>query len=393
MRLPDIDRDPVEEWGTKTATKAQLEELRAKVNLLEFGGITADKLGGGTISSQSIQLAENASLFSGSTTSDGFVLDVDGLRFYDGGVNTIDLRADGGTATFSGTITASTITGGTFQTASSGERIVLAAGTNDQILFYTGEAAETVPGRILVFSDASYLSMGWQSPRAGFDYAENLLLGARTGVLSSVWGGRVYSNTGVVKGAFIVDSIAGIVWEDIAFVTAEVLNDMSFQVNAGFFDVIRPAATNNFQLRLEGPAGGLVALGVDGPATGNRINVQDFAGTTPLPISASAFTVVSNQAGKQNVKAREGQVLERIKKLKPVDYERPGYDHPNRRDTKGKPKSAPTQQYTGFLAEDLMTQFPEAVVRGKEGEPHSIDLMALVAILTQAVQELAAKGK
>lgn len=385
LRTVNTDRDPLDEWSQKPSTRGQLEELRAKVNLLEYGGITADKLGGGTISTQSIELAESASLFSGSTTDDGFVLDVDGLRFYAGGVNTIDLRADGGAASFTGTIT-----GGTFRTAASGARIELDEGTVDEIDFYSGDATELNPGRILVNADATSISFLQISPRtSGEDYAYTFVYGGKGAGEPGSWGAATFNSAGSFQNSIRLDSNFGLLLstQDIEIVSGY----MGIEIGGAYFDFARPGGTNASQLRFQSiNAGGVtqVALGVDNAVVANGLIVHGWDGTTPLSISASAFSVISNSQGKKDIESLPAGVLSRVQQLNPVRYTRAGHKL-EQRDGRADPGAAPDREFVGFLAEEMMIQFPEAVVKNKEGEPQAIDLMAMVAILTQAIQEMA----
>lgn len=372
LRSPRHERDSILEWSQKPSTKAELEDLRAKVNQLEYGGITADKLGGGTLSQHSIRLAEDGVIYAGNIQN-GFILSEEGLAFYDGGVNTIFLSANGGGAHFEGNIEASTITGGIIQSAASGSRIVISDSAVDEINFYTGDAAETSPGRVLVFADPSWLVLGWSSPRAGFHYIETAVAGGKSGSDPAYWSVIAYDGSANNKGSIDLDSQVGFRVANVELA--------EFEVQDGYFQFARPSATNVTQLRFKTvPAPGTfeVAFGVDA-ATGAQVNVQSWASTTPLPISASAFSVVSKAEGKDKVAPRTDTVLNRVKALKPVNYVRRHAD-----DTE--------HSYVGFLAEEMLTQFPEAVVRDIEGNPHSIDLMAMVAILCQGVQELATRG-
>lgn len=381
LRSPNIDRDPLEERGFKFATKGELDDLTARLNLLEYGGLTADKLGGGTVSQQSIALAANGKVTAGSTADDGFVLDADGLRFYDGGVNTIDLTANGGTAKFTGEITASTITGGTFRTAASGQRIEMDEGDYDTISFYTGDGAETKQGAILVGADPDFIGLYFAAPKAGFDYANMALVSAKNGTASAYAGFQVetFDASNVLTSRFLIDADLGATFDSgIQFFIVDALDAIvlesdtriRFSTQTGYLEVERLAASNNLQLQFTGPVSGTTAIAVDGPATGNQLNVQDQVGTTAQPISASAFNVVSGRDTKSNIKDRPAGALAKVKALRAVDY------------TRG------DAEQVGFVAEELAEHFPEAIYRKVDGTPHSIDVMAVVAILTQAVQEL-----
>ncbi len=391
LRSPQHERDSILEWPQKNSSKSELEELRAKVNQLEYGGITADKLGGGTISTQSIQLAESASLYSGSTTADGFVLDVDGLRFYDGGVNTIDLRADGGTATFTGTITASTITGGAFQTALSGKRIVISSAQANLIEFYSGHLSETTPGLIKGDSAGDVLMVSVRSPKAGFDWCSSSLFGRSSGGVEAQWVVQMLDSAGVDLGNFIMGSKNSVIGGG-SYLAVQGITEVRFDTETAQFQFCKVPTTNASQLRFNSiNAGGVtqVAASVDNGAYPGQLTVMAFNGTTPMAIAAGAFNVISSADGKEKIKGRTDKVLDRVKQLRTVDYVRPSHALERVKQGDPNPGFAPETAYVGFLAEEMLVQFPEAVVRDVEGNAKAIDLMAVVAILTQAIQELA----
>lgn len=105
----------------------------------------------------------------GDPADDGWVLDLQGLRFYNAGVATIELESDGGSLTFTGTISGATIdgatiTGGVIRTASSGGRIQFAGGSAQVISFFTGNAAETANGSIFTANAALAPFVSLQSP-------------------------------------------------------------------------------------------------------------------------------------------------------------------------------------------------------------------------------------
>lgn len=148
----------VQDLAVNTAKIADLAVTNAKIGSIQASKITTDTLNATITVSGVIR------------TSSGLPrveMNSGGLFMYDsGGSAVIQMNASTGTAyfqgniyaingTFTGSITSSaTITGGTFQTASSGTRIVISSGSADQITWYNPD--NTFSGYIQGSSNGSY---------------------------------------------------------------------------------------------------------------------------------------------------------------------------------------------------------------------------------------------
>lgn len=118
-------------------------------------------------------------------TTDPFhylVIDAAGIRFFQdqaaggspftGGTLVVDLNVNTGSASFTGAITGSTITGSTFQTdVSPKKRIEMTVTTREKINFYTGDLLETSPGSITTYiagtGGTRRLQLALQAPNFG----------------------------------------------------------------------------------------------------------------------------------------------------------------------------------------------------------------------------------
>jgi len=348
-----------------------LDAARIQTNTL-----TADKIATGTLTSTTITLSSTGVLQAGSTGSNGFVLDSTGLKFYAGGVNTIFLRADGGTATFTGTISASTvtgttITGGTIRTASSGQRVAIEGASIDRVKWYTGASEETATATINVGSGGSggggtaFGELGISSPSFGSGFA-NIAL--RSATNSGGTGAHIALTSNYLRfNAEYADLQSTFYFrtaqDDIFFkVFGAFANPAEFQIarrtNETSLIIKEPNSTDGFRLRIQN-------------GDGQVMSVIATDASAYIPIYASAFTVASSRTTKRNIENREEAVLTRVQGLQPVTFDR---DHdPHTR--------------LGLIAEDVAKLFPECVTnKGK-----AIDLNALVVTTIQAIKELTRK--
>jgi hypothetical protein len=105
-----------------------------------------------------------------------------------------------------------------------------------------------------------------------------------------------------------------------------------------------------------------------------------------VPIGASAFTVNSALRFKQDIATWEGDALSIVDDLRPITYRQVDGPPPVADDPDPPPVTTPPTQL-GFLAEEVDDVLPDAVTYDDDG-PLSIDLGALVTVLTRAVQQL-----
>lgn len=104
-------------------------------------------------------------------------------------------------------------------------------------------------------------------------------------------------------------------------------------------------------------------------------------------IWASNFTVTALASQLDEVQPLDVDAVGIVERLHPVTFKQkptPPLEYEDGRI--GDTPPAPLTQ-VGLTAEDVAAQLPEAVVHS-EGEPHSVDLLSLCALLTKAVQQL-----
>lgn len=139
--------------------------------------LSATKLSAGTITAAAITLGAGGLFRAGRQTAPYHyvLLDENGIRFYvngsgpfSGGTLNVDLNVSSGSASFSGAINGSTITGGLLRTATSGARIEIV--TTPELRFYSGHALETAPGKIVgvgTYPGGSFPTLLIQAPNNG----------------------------------------------------------------------------------------------------------------------------------------------------------------------------------------------------------------------------------
>jgi hypothetical protein len=132
-------------------------------NFITAGQVNSNvtSISGGVISTGTINL-NNVNVNTG-TGNNSIRLSSTGLELYNNvGTRTVYLNPSNGSAEFTGTITGSTITGGTIQTSTSGNRIEINNGSYlNQMAFYT---SATVPGTIYAYTSGSQNILSISSP-------------------------------------------------------------------------------------------------------------------------------------------------------------------------------------------------------------------------------------
>ncbi|MDX3232898.1 hypothetical protein [Streptomyces sp. ME19-01-6] len=127
---------------------------------LTAGSVTAETIAAGAVEADKLAaiLVVATRILAGDPAGARVELNSDGLKVYDSSdVLKVDLDAATGDATFTGTITGSTITGGTIQTATSGERITVNESGANKVLVYdaTGRAVGELSGDGLLLEGSS----------------------------------------------------------------------------------------------------------------------------------------------------------------------------------------------------------------------------------------------
>ena len=134
--------------------------------------------------------------------------------------------------------------------------------------------------------------------------------------------------------------------------------------------------TNSITPLLAVQSGGNVGIGTTTPGYLLTVNGQPAANGYTL------FTNYSDRRLKQNIKALEGGILEKVLALKPSSFyynKLTGYDDKTR-----------SRKIHGFIAQDLKGVFPEMVAETKIGEKNYLDtnLSFLQVYIVKAIQEL-----
>ena len=127
---------------------------------LTAGSVTAETIAAGAVEADKLAaiLVVATRILAGDPAGARVELNSDGLKVYDSsGTLKVDLDADTGDATFTGTITGSTITGSLFQTATTGERITVNEAGANKVLVYdaTGRAVGELSGDGLLLEGSS----------------------------------------------------------------------------------------------------------------------------------------------------------------------------------------------------------------------------------------------
>lgn len=405
-----VDNAKIANLDAVKITTGTLNADRIAANSLDVNKLTTS-----TLTSKTITIGAGGVLKIGNAPTTGLLLNDQGIRLYSGGVVKVALDVNG-TASFEGNISASTITsstltsatinagtitGATVRSAASGQRVAIEASSLDAIQFYTGHVSETVPGRIAVAISGSTLTTELRSPRNGNDFSLAILNSVTGGNGSQVFLG-IFNNAGGQRGYFSIGVANNTdpVGLD-CFVDELYLNHSFSGTNA---------AT---KLRGSGDYGFLWLYGGGAAATLNCIlglgagfHVLDGNNSLFAPIQASAFNVASSKATKREIRD-EGSSLDRLSRMKVKRYKRKHgrlvEEAPELRVKEGQRLAAPKTKAAeppdhirrmidmdeiGLIAEELMDVVPEAVNVDGDGQPISINLSIIVALLCRAVQEL-----
>jgi hypothetical protein len=144
LRIPQVLGDANSNWAIPSILTPKLPDNGEQVWVHFVGGDT----------NRPVYTAGSQNGIEVGDTTDGFFVLPTGITAYHGGVQTFDLTSVG-VLTLSGAITGSTITGSTFETATSGERLTISSGATNIINFYTGNSDEVTPG-FISYDPSSY---------------------------------------------------------------------------------------------------------------------------------------------------------------------------------------------------------------------------------------------
>lgn len=403
-------------------TTAKIENLavdNGKIANLDAGKINAgtisadriaansldvNKLTTSTLTSKTITIGAGGVLKIGNAPTTGVLVNDQGIRLYSGGVVKVALDVLG-TASFegnisastitsstltsatinSGTITGVTITGATVRTASSGQRVAFESGVQDRIKLYTGTANEIEPGSLQVGGGVGFLEVSLRGPKASGGHAyPNIMMQSYD------------SSTGDTQLNFQIRNGDDSIKSHMRYINKGSGETVSFSCSGwfeeAFFDFLRTGT--NAQMRLKGSGDYCFIFFHGGGATstlnvniglGSGLHVMDGTNATFHPIQASAFNIASAASTKRNIRA-EGKALDRLRAMKVVRFQR------NYQDLMKAPPSHIQRFYdleeVGFLADEMLSTVPEAVVLDGNNNPVAINLAVVTALLVKSVQEI-----
>lgn len=168
----------VDRTGNRSTASAAASSTATLIDSAHISDLTASKITAGTISAALILSGSIKTGTSGARVEQ----DANGIRLYDsGGTLTVNLDASAGAASFKGAITSgSTITGGIFQTAATGQRLVIDPSGFNTIYFYgsSGDAA--------FINAPTGAGLGMNSGTGGGAYRTRMFLNPGTVQLESI---------------------------------------------------------------------------------------------------------------------------------------------------------------------------------------------------------------
>jgi hypothetical protein len=335
--------------------------------------------------------ANGITVFSGASSSSGprVVLNSTGLAGFDSGGATFSISASTGAAVFSGSVTGSTITGGTLNIA--GNAIIDASG----LLTATGA---TITGTIN--ATAGYFG----TVSNGFSINSTGLVGVGSGLIV---GGTITTSSGA-SSVSLVGSNNSLSFKTSSTVVGHILPLSTFGVLTHYGATADPTG-GTFPQMFVGSTGvsmfasNTIGIGANtstgislNAATGginlnnqtNYTGVATGAGTAMVVVTTGSriAIVTSSERFKDNIEyITTSGWLDKVMQMKPITY-KTSEDFT----TPGEPNET---QY-GFLAEDIYDLgggLEKTVVLDPLGEPFSLSYDRLTVFLTLAIKELKAE--
>jgi hypothetical protein len=345
---------------------------------------------------QMLAIATNGiTVYSGSSSSSGarVVMNSAGLAGYNsGGSATFSISASTGAAVFSGSVTGSTITGGTLNIA--GNAIIDSSG----LLTATGA---TITGTIN--ATAGYFG----TTTNGFSINSTGMIGVGGGIIS---GGTITTSTGA--NAVVLDgpnNALGIKYGGTYAGWLLGIGSGAFMMHYG----TSPSTTGYPRTSVSSTTASLAADGSNslsittsgnnmqgsmtfGGTTNTFTNSVVLNGTTTYPgaATASGSTLVlvgtgsrigyvsSSRTTKKNIEPLAGTYMDKIKALRPVSF-----------DWLSQPEDMPYRRNYGFIAEDtyLIPEVESVVNLNEHGAPITISYDRLAPFFAKALQEIDAR--
>jgi hypothetical protein len=341
-------------------------------------------------SNQMTAIAANGiTVYSGASASSGarVVLNSAGLAgFNSGGTATFSISASTGAAVFSGSVTGSTITGGTLNIA--GNAIIDASG----LLTATGA---TITGTIN--ATAGYFG----TSSNGFSINSTGLVGVGSGIIV---GGTITTSSGAAS-VSLVGSNNSLTFKTSNTNVGHILPLSSFGVLTHYGATADPSGGTFPQMFVGSTGVSLFASSTIGiganTSTGIQLNAAsggiNLNNQTNYPgiATASGSTVVvvttgsrlgfvsSSRKTKKNIEPLTGNFVSKLLSLEPVSF-----------DWKDQPEDMPYRRNYGLIAEDVasLTNEMESIVNyNQDNEAVSISYDRLTVFLMLAIKELKAE--
>jgi hypothetical protein len=333
--------------------------------------------------------ANGITVYSGASASSGarVVLNSAGLAgFNSGGTATFSISASTGAAVFSGSVTGSTITGGTLNIA--GNAIIDASG----LLTATGA---TITGTIN--ATAGYFG----TSSNGFSINSTGLVGVGSGIIV---GGTITTSSGAAS-VSLVGSNNSLTFKTSNTNVGHILPLSSFGVLTHYGATADPSGGTFPQMFVGSTNVSMFASSTIGIGISTSTNIQvngntainntltypgvaTGAGTTMVVVTTGSRVaiVTSSERFKEQIQyINTTGWLDKVMQMKPITY-KTSVDFT----TEGEPN----ETQIGFLAEDIYDiggDLEKAVVLDPLGEPFSLSYDRLTVFLTLAIKELKAE--
>lgn len=367
----------------------------AKITFGEMSGdrITANtldvaKLKTGSLTTQIITL-NGGSLQAGSPPTTGLLLNSQGMRLYQAGVQTLILDAATGAATFKGTVSGGVFDGGVFQTSSAvWPRIVIDATTGSAqdksaIYFHSRLAGlapsrQAAPGSIKAWddnTDDTFLEIRPPQVTATYDVFNvpsiTLRHGTIQGGLANEFPIELYGKT-KIYGAHVFFEMEGGIVDNTTLINRRGFwiggsTDGYLEMAAGRIQAVSGSyVTNKLNLNADG---GVVAIN---STNKNMQTTTSAANVRWGTIDGELYQSTSSERFKRIVPMTDDEVdvfaFDKLMAIKPTKYRplHPSVDDPDR-------------EKFGFTVEQVYSVWPEATNPNFAGEPIEVDWNFLIA--------------
>lgn len=351
-------------------TNAKIGDLA--VTNAKVADLSAVKITAGTIGAHQIIIGSGGDIESSNYTpgSAGWIIQGDGVAEF----SQVTVRGN----ITSSTIDSSTITGGTFRTASSGKRVEISQSSLEYIHFYTGDASETQPGYIWDWVTSGAADRQWL-----------LELKAPTVFGVPALGSSAYLRLWSKAADDTIPSRATLAADPDTYLDMSQNNSIYLQSFADHFIALEQTEISTWTAG-DGDWISLINGGYVSFQVRQSLGYTDARLAGIPPSSTDALLRWSTSSGqlwydssssrfKHGIKDFEQTYsLDSIDQLRVVSY----------RETDKTTDVDKGQDFIGVIAEEVYEVFPSLVTLDTEGEPLSVAYEKLAAVAIAAVQDL-----